>query len=498
MIPPFIHQVWTTDRIPDRFAAFRDSWIRHHPDWSYRLWTDADIFAFIEVNEPAMLPVFNAHTRAICRADIARYLILKRYGGLYVDVDFECLRPVGPLLADTELAIGLEPDTHLAMEAVRTRGLHRILCPSFIASAPEHPFWRAVCEALRASQHEPDILAATGSLLLTGAYELLASWDLARDVKLLPATSIYPADKEECWRGRLFDIERWEATTRDAYALHYWDGGWFRGPEHRRTPIEIKLTTTGPEAAATMPSQGRPVGTSPLISCLMVTRDRPTQARLAIECFRAQTYANRELVIVDDSLEGDLALAVAGDARIRIVQPGDPAPILGRARNRAVAEARGDYICQWDDDDLYDPLRLEMQMAALQHAGAQACTLSRWLVWWPNAGRLAISRQRTWEGSLLCQRTVLPAYPELRAGEDTPVLQKLLHSIRMAHLDAPRLYLYIAHGRNTFPPRHFAAHWNTATLQFPQASYNIVLREIGKRITVIAYREILNSISTTD
>ena len=38
----------------------------------------------------------------------------------------------------------------------------------------------------------------------------------------------------------------------------------------------------------------------PLITCAMVTRNRPLLAHRAIHCFMNQTYANKELLILDD------------------------------------------------------------------------------------------------------------------------------------------------------------------------------------------------------
>ena len=493
MISKLLHQLWRDADLPERFRGFREGWLRHHPDWTYRLWTDADTLAFVQAAEPDLLPVFAGHSRAICRADIARYLILKHEGGLYIDLDFECLRPLDPILEGTSLAIGLEPASHSFLEDARDRGLTQILCPSLIASAPGHVFWDAVLEELVTRREEPDVLDATGPYLLTRAYERLAAAGPAGNITLLSDTAIYPFDKFECWNGRLFDIEFWERATREAYAVHHWEGSWFRRAP--RAPRKVKVSLTGPASAVT-PVQVAPTPDPPLVSCLMTTRDRPEQAALAVGCFRAQTYPARELVIVDDSADDRLARAVASDSRIRYIQGGDPAPILGRARNRAVAAARGDYVCQWDDDDLYDPLRIEMQLAAIQSAGAQACLLQRWTMWWSDEERLAISGRRPWEGSLLCERALLPTYPELPRGEDTPVVAGLLQQVRVVHLDEPRLYVYVVHGHNTFAGGHFDAHWAVAEHRYTGRRGRAVLAELGKRLPVDAYRRAVSQRAT--
>ncbi|WP_029008558.1 glycosyltransferase [Azospirillum halopraeferens] len=494
MIPRILHHLWKDADVPPRLAAFRATWRRLHPDWEHRLWTDADLRAFVAREAPDFLPVYDAYEEPIRRADAARYLILQRLGGLYVDLDFECLKPLDPLLAGCALAVGLEPDSHLDLDKTARTGLTRLLCPSLIASVPGHAFWNDVVAALHRSAGAADVLDATGPYLLTRTYEAYTGPD---PVTLLPARLVYPADKVECLEGRLFDIERWERLTRDAYALHHWDGSWIPGmpaPDDGR-PAAVSVSVTGPAespvAAATATGDG-----TPLVSCLMATRDRTALALLAIESFRRQTYANRELVIVDDGAQDTLARAVAtlADPRIRLVRPQDPQTNLGRARNRAVDLAAGAYVCQWDDDDLYDPLRLEMQMEVLQRTGAHACLLNRWMVWWPGARRLAVSRRRPWEGSLLCEKAVLPRYPELARGEDTPVVERLLHGARVAHLDEPRLYLYVVHGRNTFPSAHFDEHWQAADPRWEGERYGAVLTELAKRLPLSAYPQAIAAV----
>ncbi|HEX4766820.1 MAG TPA: glycosyltransferase [Lichenihabitans sp.] len=480
MVPKLIHQTWRDAEIPERFKAFSVSWLRHHPGWDHRLWTDADLRALVAEREPDFLPVFDGYTRPICRADAGRYILLKHLGGLYVDLDFECFRPLDPLLDGAGLVIGIEPDTHAALEAPRRRSLARILCPSLIASAPGHPFWDAVIATLVASRDAADVLDATGPFLLTRVYEAFPE---KSSVRLLSPDLIYPADKTEIGGGRLFDLAAWERATRDAYALHHWDGGWWRpASASAGVPQQFKATVGGPATPRTIASEAMP-----RVSCLMATRDRPRQAMLAVDCFRRQTYANRELVIVDDSRDDELALRLAGDPLIRVIRPAGGGASLGQARNRAVAEARGPYVCQWDDDDLYDPLRLAAQMTALRSAGARACLLDRWTMWWPSERRVAVSLRRDWEGSLLCEKAALSPYADLARGEDTPVVERLLSEVRTVRLDAPRLYVYVVHGRNTFGTPHFEAHWTHAEPRFEGERALAVERELARRLPLAAY-----------
>jgi glycosyltransferase involved in cell wall biosynthesis len=232
----------------------------------------------------------------------------------------------------------------------------------------------------------------------------------------------------------------------------------------------------------------------PAISCLMVTKNRFRQAQCAVDCFQKQTYLVKELVIVDDGEDDRLEhyIRQLQDGSIQYVRLKPENKTLGELRNVAVERALGSYVCQWDDDDLVDPTRLELQMAALRVLKADACCLQRWLLWYPYQHRLAVSCSRIWEGSLLCSKAVLPRYPIQHRGEDTPVVAKVLQSCRVALLNLPVLYIYIIHSQNTFDTEHFEHHWQLASERFEGYDYWAITQKLAKRVPLEAYKQALN------
>ncbi len=197
---------------------------------------------------------------------------------------------------------------------------------------------------------------------------------------------------------------------------------------------------------------------TPLVSCLCVTRGRPRLLARAVHCFRAQTWTPRELLIVyesDDAATRE-ALAAWHVEDIRAIEvPAVPKRTLGALRNIAVAEARGHYVAQWDDDDWHAPQRLAAQVDAAQRAGAAACVLARWLFWDAQAGEAYVSARRAWEGSLVARRDAMPDYPDVTRGEDSEVVRSLAAQGLLAMLDEPTLYIYTVHAGNTWG----RAHW---------------------------------------
>ncbi|MCC7271024.1 MAG: glycosyltransferase [Alphaproteobacteria bacterium] len=497
-IPRLLHQTWRTDALEPRQRQFQSGWREHHPGWEYRLWTDADLRAFVAAEAPELLAMFDGYAQQIARVDMARYVILQRLGGLFVDLDMQCLRPVDPLLCGRALVIGTEPASHDGLAHASARGLSRLVCPSFMASVPGHPFWDDVRAALPAASRIVHVLDATGPFFLTRVHRDYAGTE---PVTLVEPELLYPVDKQTCWSGGLFDVEVWERLTRPAYALHHWDGNWFRDPrligqevprfvETHRTDWPLG-TPEGPVGPARTLDLARIVSPAPLplVSCLMVTRGRPALAALAIDCYRRQLWRRRELVIVDDDPDDTLARHVAGlrDPSIRHLRRPDQGRPLGALRNDAVAAARGDFVCQWDDDDLYDPVRIVMQMLVMAGTDARACFLRRWLQWTPASGRLAVSTRRVWEGSLLCEKAALPPYPELPRGEDTPAVMALCARVPVVHLDVPRLYVYVDHGGNTHAGAHHAHLHAEATASYEGERAAAVIAELSRRLPLKAY-----------
>lgn len=488
MIPKIIHQLWKTDDIPHSLMYWQASWQAMHPDFEYRLWTNASIEKFIEDTAPEYKELFYHYHSNICRADLARYLILREFGGLYVDLDFECLRPHHSILKKHSLLIGLEPDSHTHLSKAVEARLKVIACNAWMASTPGHPFWDHLLQRIEASVDEPDILERTGPFLLTRA---ISSYK-GDPVALVRAELVYPVDKDDCWTGRIQDLELFERATRNAYAMHHWVGTWFRPQSHlSELPLPLakaqvhRVECRAKDHATVIGVH--PPGEAGMVSCLMVTRGDPHRVRCAIRAFRAQTYSPKELVIVTDRLPGQLRFVqdeFAGNDINWVFVPSDPALTLGELRNRSVDAARGEYVIQWDDDDLHDPSRIFHQLKVMLAAKAQACMLSRWTVWWPERQRLFISGRRIWEGSLLCVRSVMPRYPHLARGEDSNLVSNLLQCVDTVLLDAPRLYTYVVHGGNTWDEAHFERIANRATADFSGPRYAHMLRELGRRLPV--------------
>jgi glycosyltransferase involved in cell wall biosynthesis len=116
---------------------------------------------------------------------------------------------------------------------------------------------------------------------------------------------------------------------------------------------------------------------TPLVSVVIPTYNRTHQTMAAVESVLAQTYANVEVVVVDDGSKGDAGQVVErfaakksseGHRVLFFSQANQGASV---ARNTGIKKANGEYIAFLDSDDVWLPEKLEMQMSALQQLGSK-------------------------------------------------------------------------------------------------------------------------------
>jgi glycosyltransferase involved in cell wall biosynthesis len=204
----------------------------------------------------------------------------------------------------------------------------------------------------------------------------------------------------------------------------------------------------------------------------MVTTARPERLPLIEQSLRAfcqQSHDHRQLVIVlDDPAPGDRqqlerALADLPGVNVQLVVPPGKRS-LGALRNASLAAAAGEILCQWDDDDLHHPYRVEAQLELLLRSGAGAVLLQNCLHLFQQVGGGFVvnwgkTRYRGHPATLMMRAGHGLLYPEegpcARAGEDTDLLVRLAQAVPVEFLAAsPALYGYRFHGRNTFGLQH--------------------------------------------
>lgn len=104
-----------------------------------------------------------------------------------------------------------------------------------------------------------------------------------------------------------------------------------------------------------------------LASCVMLTFNRRHLVPVALACYLAQDWKDRELIFVDDGDDSveDLSLDLPGVRYFRT----ERFKTVGEKLNFACEQARGEVIVTWDDDDWYASGRITDQLTLMVRCG---------------------------------------------------------------------------------------------------------------------------------
>jgi len=240
-IPRYLHTVWLGGKLPDCYQQFYQSWSLYHPHWTHIFWTDSpanydygtivctsfeQLQQYLDTHKAvagARIVVdtshlafdnkifFDASRNYGERSDILKWEIVFRFGGVYVDTDFECLRPLDELHFCYDFYTGLQPlDTKYVQ-----------LGAALFAAMPGHPIMAACVNGIRDNQNIVPIVVKTGPIHFTRSF-LTHIADGNYINIAFPASYFYPRGYDE----REMPVELWQKN--EAFAVHHWAGSWIK------------------------------------------------------------------------------------------------------------------------------------------------------------------------------------------------------------------------------------------------------------------------------
>lgn len=199
MIPRLIHQMWMGGPMPALWAEYREKLVALHPNWNFRLWTEADLQFRLWHNQTLIDRAEQISPMAPYQfiSDVVRYEVLLEFGGVWVDIDFDPQKPLDELCNGKEAWVAYE-DGVWVNNAV-------------MGMAQEHPVMREAVDGLAGNvgQFRPSV----GNTHKSGP-QYLTPLILAHEVHIYPKEYFYPYLWNELDReGELFP---------DAYMVHRW------------------------------------------------------------------------------------------------------------------------------------------------------------------------------------------------------------------------------------------------------------------------------------
>ncbi len=206
-IPKIIHQIWLGSPVPESFIDLQQSWVEHHlgRDWRYKLWTDADVENMELYNQE----FYDATDNYGVKSDILRWEIVYAFGGVYVDMDYECLRSLDDLHYTYDFYTALQPlDTFFVQ-----------LGAALFGARPGHPILQHCIETIKNDWHLQGAPKKTGPVHFTKSFYECAGKDGNKDIAF-PAFYFYPLGSQEGQENRI----GW--TQQGSYAVHWWAKSW--------------------------------------------------------------------------------------------------------------------------------------------------------------------------------------------------------------------------------------------------------------------------------
>ena len=100
MIPKILHFIWIGDQSKKPTACI-DTWVKKNPDYEVRVWGN-DSLTDRSWRNPKQLYDMLTKKDYAGASDVMRYEILYEHGGVYVDADTYCVKPLEDWLLDCE------------------------------------------------------------------------------------------------------------------------------------------------------------------------------------------------------------------------------------------------------------------------------------------------------------------------------------------------------------------------------------------------------------
>ena len=106
MIPKVVYQTWKTKSLPESTQRERTRMMEENPEYEFRLFDDAEMDAWIATNTDEQVQnVYSILNVGAAKADLWRYLILYKEGGIYLDIDSNVICPFREFIHANDVAI---------------------------------------------------------------------------------------------------------------------------------------------------------------------------------------------------------------------------------------------------------------------------------------------------------------------------------------------------------------------------------------------------------
>ena len=335
-IPKIIHQLWIGSRPAP--TKFMDTWREAHEPlgFKYMFWNEKNISQNIQLGE--VVQKLNSIEEINGKADVIRWLILQKFGGVFVDADSICIHPF-----DEHILNGVDAFAGWEQEQVR-KGLAATGTMGF---TPYHPIVNSAIEWIKRNpisqkQSRQRAWFTVGPGLLTRICEMYG-WN---NIKIYPSYYFLPFHYTGIkYEGheKVYAYQEWGSTKQNYEVMN----------------------------SISLPTELKP----PLVCCSVLVSSYNTNSDYMKQCLNSIKQQvglfNIELVWVNDGSSREnteilkqLLDNLSGTSRFLNVKllENDGNKGIGYSLNRGVLECSYEIIIKMDSDDVMVPNRIQKQI----------------------------------------------------------------------------------------------------------------------------------------
>jgi len=107
-LPKLVMQTWRTEKMSNSWSLCRQSLLNSLPrDWTYVFITDESMYCFVQDEFPELYDSFLELPHGVQKADVLRYLWLYKFGGVYLDLDYNVLKDFTKFIEDIDAPLSV-------------------------------------------------------------------------------------------------------------------------------------------------------------------------------------------------------------------------------------------------------------------------------------------------------------------------------------------------------------------------------------------------------
>ena len=226
-IPKIIHYCWFGPKpIPDLEKSCIKTWKKYFPDYELKFWNE-DTF---DINASKFTrEAFNKKYYAFV-SDFARAVILRKYGGIYLDTDIEILSNFENLLYDHDAVLGFENRTFVGT--------------ALMAFIPNHP----IIIELENYYKNLSFISQNGNIEIQANPSILADILIKHNIKMNGAEQ--EVEGLKIYKRNVFFPKKISENvfeiTQDSLAIHHFSGSWLTPRQKCRGQNKIWIEVCRP------------------------------------------------------------------------------------------------------------------------------------------------------------------------------------------------------------------------------------------------------------